>query len=167
MAEQLSLDEIVQRTNAPLAEVRAARRRVEELACERPAPSAEHAATELMLPGTPLREVPAFVQDVELRETLGRLQPYEGNVPEVAAFLQALQGWRSLDSGGRSALLQEVNTFIDDLQQSDRAIAFLNRMVRRFPQHRGWVPAIMLLPILGAIFWLVYRYGNPCLCSAM
>jgi hypothetical protein len=92
----------------------------------------------MMLPGTPLRDVPTSVQDAELREALGRLEAYEGSAPEVTGFLQKLQDWRNLDSGGRSALLQEVHAFIDNQQKTDRAITFLDRTVGSYPQHLGW-----------------------------
>jgi hypothetical protein len=160
--EEMSLDEIIERTNAPLAEVRAARKRIEKMVSERPAQPAGDAATQVMLPGTPLREVPASMQDAELRETLARLEAYEGTTPEVAILLQKLQGWRDLDSNGRSALLEEVNTFIDYQQKADRAIAYLNRMVGTFPQYLGCLPATVLLAALGAVFWWGYDYCHPC-----
>src|SRR5579859_929939 len=56
--EVMSLDEIIERTNAPLAEVRAARKGIEQMASERPEQIAVDAPTQITLPGTPLREVP-------------------------------------------------------------------------------------------------------------
>ena len=161
-AKGMSLDEIIERTNAPLAEVRAARRRIETMASERPSQPGGDSATQMMLPGTPLREAPTMMQDADLRETLGRLKAYEGSAPEVTDFLQKLQGWRSLDSSGRAALLEEVSTFIDNQQKTDRAIAFLDRMVASYPQHVGWFPALVLLAALGAVFWWAYSYCHPC-----
>jgi hypothetical protein len=160
--EAMALDEVIERTNPPLATVRAARKRIEKMASERPAQPAGEAATQMMLPGTPLREVPSSMQDAELRETLARLEAYEGSVPEVADLLQKLQGWRSLDSDGRAALLAEVNIFIDSQQRADRAVAFLNKMLGSYPQYLGWFPAIVLLAVLGAVFWWAYEYCHPC-----
>lgn len=141
-AKAMSLDAMIERTNAPLAEVRAARKRVETMTGERFAPGADGGATEMMLPGTPLREVPTWTHDAELLEMLRRLEAYEGSVPEVVSLLQKLQAWRSLDSESRSALLQQANSFIENQQKTDRAIAFLDGMARSYPRHLGCFPAL-------------------------
>lgn len=161
-AERMPLDDIVERTNAPLAQVRQQRKQLEKMASERPAQIAGgDTATQMMLPGTPLREVPTSMQDADLREALGRLEAYEGHGPEVAALLQKLQGWRGLDSAGRTALLQEVNTFIDNQQKIDRAAAFFGKMIESFPQYFGCLPAIALLVVLGSGFLVLLARDWP------
>lgn len=152
-AEAMPLDEIVERTNSQLAQMRDARKELEEMAGERSPELPGEAATGMKLPGISLREVPTSAQDAELREALGRLEAYEGHGPEVADLFQKLKSWRGLDAADRTALLEEVNEFIDKQQKIDKAVAFLATMAQSFPQYLGCLPALVLLAALGSVFF--------------
>lgn len=152
-AQKMPIDELIERTNTPMARARDARRQLEEMARAPSAPLPPEVASAVAAPGTSMREIAPSAQDAELREALGRLEPYEGLGPQVSELLRELQAWRSLDSSARAELLGAVNAFIESQQRIDRAAAFFGSMAQSFPQHLGCLPAIVLLAFLISVFF--------------
>lgn len=153
-ADMLSLDEIVDRTNPRLAYSRDMRRGLETMAREQPSRAPGDTATGVTVPGTPVREVPLPMQDAELREAIGRLEPYEGTGQEVAKLMRRLQSWPILDAASRAGLLQEVNAFIETQQKTTRAVSFFNSMAAALPPRLGCLPATLLAGIFISGFFL-------------
>jgi hypothetical protein len=159
-SDDLSIEEIVERTNTALGEARARRQQLEDMAYEsKPIKD----STQVALPGTPIREAAPSALDQELRKVLARLEMYEDRGPDVAEMLKKLGRWRKLDDDGRAKLLEQAEAYVEKQEHSDRALGFIADVAQGFPQYAGCLPALALVAVLASAYWWSPIGSSVCL----
>jgi hypothetical protein len=145
----MTVNEVIAQTNAPLAKARYARKKLEEMSHEAPSSTSE----QVTLPGTPVRAAPPAALNEDFRKALARLEKYETSGRKVRRLMRRMEYWRSLDYAGRETLLREMEGFIENQEQIDNAYRFIAEIAPSFPLYAGVLSSLAIFGVLAVLFF--------------